>query len=115
MYHLYRKENNRRKQLRDSGRNEVNLVGIATKLIVLLGIVEIVGAIQIVKAHRLNENELIFNATFSLLYSLIRSLRGCLIFLLYLGNKKTLKIFRARFDLNRATAGPSTEDFRLSK
>ncbi|XP_057315958.1 uncharacterized protein LOC130657022 [Hydractinia symbiolongicarpus] len=50
---------------------------LALKLIVILGIVEVIGIIQIAKDN-LSEKEQIFNAVFQLIYNTLRSFKGLL-------------------------------------
>ena len=91
--HLYRQEKEQRESLKDSGRTNVDLVAISIKLLVLLGLAEVLGLIQIFKTN-LTEDEIIVNSTFGFLYTIVRSIRGTLVFWLYLGNKKTWSLYK---------------------
>ena len=78
-------------------RKNVNLLKICIKLMLILGITEIVGLVQI-RRSTLTENESIFNATFGLVYDMIRSFRGVFILVIYMVNKKTWRSFRQSFE-----------------
>ena len=78
-----KKKNAAKQNLRKrESRNNV-LLKIYVKLMLILGIIEIVGLVQ-VRHSNLTENESIFNATFGLIYDILRSLRGVFIFVVYM-------------------------------
>ena len=87
-----------------------NLIRMSIKLCLALGIAELFGIIQIPSSsHR--EVIVIINSVFGCLYTLIRSLRGCFIFVSFMMTKKMKKYYRRFFtckkDFNR-------ESFHLS-
>ena len=82
--------------LDSDARKNVNLLKICVKLMLILGITEIVGLVQIRRSN-LTENESIFNATFGLVYDTLRSFRGIFIFIVYMVNKKTWRSLRKSF------------------
>ena len=98
-----------RELLRDSGRSKKDVVSIAFKLVLALGIIEIVGFIQISKSS-LTESELIFNSVFAVTYTILRSLRGAILFYIYILNKENMKDLKSRFRSNKyKTTTRSTE------
>ena len=84
---------------------------IAIKLIVILGVCEIFGLVQIPKSE-LTKGELIFNVIFRMIYVLTRSFRGFLICIVYLMNKKTSKMFK---DAHQSTQGKENEMTSFTK
>ena len=99
MYFLWKSEKEARTVLRESGRHNIDLLSIAFKLILTFGIIEVVGFIQINKKN-LTENELIFNSVFVVLYTVLRSLRGLWLFLIYLCSGRKAKLLRSRWKNN---------------
>ena len=73
---------------------------MAIKLIVILGITEIIGLIQITGSN-LSESETVFNAVFGIFYDITRSLRGVLIFVVYMLNEKTFKLIKTELKKRR--------------
>ena len=96
LYFLLKHEKRSRKLLQNTRRRTKVIVTIAFKLILTLGVVEVVGFTQINKSD-LSENELIFNATFSVIYIIFRSLRGVILFCIYIKNKQTIALIKSRF------------------
>ena len=70
-------------------------IKIAIKIIVILGITEMFGMIQIPKKSPTKE-VLMFNSVFTMLFALSRSLRGCLIFLVHFVNKRILRMAKEK-------------------
>ena len=99
MYYLWKSEKESRKVLRESGRHNIDLLSIAFKLILTFGIIEVVGFIQIDKEN-LTENEQIFNSFFIVLYTVLRSLRGLWLFLIYLCSGRKARLLRSRWKNN---------------
>ena len=91
--YISKHERKTRKVLQDSGRNKTSVKPIALKLILVLGIIEIVGLIQISKTS-LSESELIFNSVFSLAYTILRSLRGVILCFIYGTSTDNTKTFK---------------------
>ena len=96
LYFLLKHEKRSRKLLQKTRRRTKDMVTIAFKLILTLGVVEVIGFMQISKSG-LSENELIFNATFSVIYIIFRSLRGVILFFIYITNKQTIVLIKSRF------------------
>ena len=99
LYCIWKRENEARKVLKKSGRRNSNLLAIAFKLILALGLIEILGFTQISKKN-LSENELIFNSVFAALYTILRSLRGLWLFMIYVCNQRKMKILRSAWRNN---------------
>ena len=70
-----------------------NLIKMSVKLCLAIGVAELLGIIQIPLSHE-NEIHLIMNAVFGFLYALVRSLRGCFIFVSFMTTEKMKKHFR---------------------
>jgi len=81
--------------LEGSGRRDLDTPLIALKLTLLLGISEAIGFVQIVKSN-ISEEESKINAVFSILYTLIRSLRGLLIACVYICKRDVFRRCRER-------------------
>ena len=96
VYYLYRHEKQNARALKGSDRKDIRLSRIALKLVIVLGISEIIGVIQIYSLA-LSENEQKFNAAFSLIYDFSRSFRGMMICLIYLANKMTFALYKSLF------------------
>ena len=79
-----------------SSNRDSDLLKIGIKLMLILVLTELLGLIQI-KSEHLTENEQIFNSAFGLLYVLSRSLRGVMIFMVYMVNRKTQKLIKEHF------------------
>ena len=82
--------------LNKNSKKDSDLLKIGIKLMLILGITELLGLIQI-KSDYLTENEQIFNSLFALLYILLRSFHGLMIFMVYMVNRKTLKLIKEHF------------------
>ena len=85
--HLFRQEKSQRKKLKNSGRPDLNLAQIMLKLVIVLGLTEIIGFIQIPRDNQKESNKIV-NSLFAFLYTFLRSLRGVLVFFFYFGNEK---------------------------
>ena len=93
LYCLWRRERKARRVLRNSGRHNNNLLLIAFKLTLALGLIEFIGLIQIHKKD-LKESELIFNSIFLVLFVTLRSLRGLWLFLIFGSSQRNIKLSR---------------------
>ena len=62
------------------------------KLALLLGVIEIIGFVQI--PNPANDSAFIFNAIFAFLFTLARSFRGLLILLMYVTKKDLIHLVR---------------------
>lgn len=76
------------------GREDNNVLVIGLKLVLTLGLIEMIGFIQIAK-HNLSEDEEIINAFFATFYTICRSLRGVILFIIYMCTKQKLKLFKS--------------------
>ena len=99
LYCIWKRENKARKILQKSGRHNNNLLSVAFKLTLTLGLIEVLGFIQISRKN-LSENELIFNSVFATLYTVLRSLRGLWLFLIYVCNRRKIKLLRSTWRNN---------------
>ena len=97
---IWKREDKARKVLQNSGRRNNNLLSIVFKLILAFGLIEILGFTQISKKN-LSENELIFNSVFAVLYTTLRSLRGLWLFLIYVCNRRKMKILKSAWRSNK--------------
>ncbi|XP_065654231.1 uncharacterized protein LOC136080850 isoform X1 [Hydra vulgaris] len=71
--------------------SRVNVVRVALKLTLILGVIELLGFVQISKAS-LSEGEETFNTVFTVIYMLFRSAKGVLLFVAYICTQKVKKI-----------------------
>ena len=99
LYCIWKRENKARRILQKSGRHNNNLLSIAFKLTLTLGLIEVLGFIQISKKN-LSENELIFNSVFATIYTVLRSLRGPWLYLIYVCNRRKMKLLRSTWRNN---------------
>lgn len=93
LYFLWRSEKKARRVLRNCGRHNNNLLSIAFKLTLALGLIEFIGFMQIHKKD-LTESELIFNSIFLVLFVTLRSLRGLWLFLIFGCSRRNIKFSR---------------------
>ena len=96
---IWKRENKPRKILQKSSRHNNNLLSIAFKLILALGLIEALGFTQISKKS-LSENEIIFNSIFAGLYTVLRSLRGLWLVLIYVCNRRKMDILKSTWRNN---------------
>lgn len=111
---IKRQEDRTRKILHNSGRKDIDIFIIGLKLVLTLGLIEIIGFIQISK-DSLTEAEEIFNSIFATLYTLFRSCRGIVLFTLYILTKDKCKLFKSKFNhsnkmINLVQLNKHTED-----
>ena len=90
IFFIWKHEDKIRKSLKDSGRNNRSITCITLKLIVTLGIIEVVGFIQISESS-FSENELIFNSVFAVTYTVLRSFRGVILCFIYGKSEENIK------------------------
>ena len=95
LWSLKQAQKRSKRVLKDTKLKDNALISIGIKLIVILGVTESIGLIQIRKMD-LSESEAALNAAFGLFYNLTRSLRGVLIFIVYILNERTLKLIKAQ-------------------
>ena len=94
LYCIKMKKKKARRVLQTSARHNNNLLLIALKLIIALGLVDMIGSIQIRKKN-LSENELLFNSVFLLLFVTFRSLRGLWLFFIYVCSRRKFKLLKS--------------------
>ena len=87
-----------------------NLMHLSLKLCLALGIAELLGVIQIPSSDQ-REVIVIINSVFGCLYTLMRSLRGCFIFVSFMMTKKMKRYYR-RFIICKRYV--NRESFHLS-
>ena len=87
-----------------------NLIHLSLKLCLALGIAELLGVIQIPSSNQ-REVIVIINSVFGCLYTLMRSLRGCFIFVSFMITKKMKRYFRCFFIWKKHS---NRESFHLS-
>ena len=83
----------------ESGRHNKNLLLIAFKLILARGLIEVLGFTRITNKN-LSENELIFNSVFAALYKILCSLCGLWLFLVYVRNRRKIKMLKSNWRNN---------------
>ena len=93
IYKIRLAENESKQLLSKSGRNKVNISKIALKLVVILGVTEMLGFIQIRK-EILTENEQMFNSTFAMVYTILRSFRGMMLWFVYVCNSRIWGMYK---------------------
>ncbi|XP_066929455.1 adhesion G protein-coupled receptor E2-like [Clytia hemisphaerica] len=93
---IRRKKSEVERTLNKDSKKDTDLLKIGIKLMLVLGITELFGLIQI-KSDHLRENEEIFNSVFGLLYILLRAFRGVMIFIVYMVNRRTKKQLKEHF------------------
>ena len=89
--------NRRNKEvLQNTNRRDINVALVALKLILVLGITEGIGFIQIIKENK-TDSEVMFNIVVGLVYSIVRGLRSLMIMIVYLCTGEILQMYIARF------------------
>ena len=87
-----------------SGYAQISVPTMAIKIMGILGMVEVVGLIQLKQPQ--SEESYIFNTVFQFMYSFFRGFRGVLIFSLYVVNRRVFRIIKSKFETkltNRST------------
>jgi len=95
VYSLSRKINSSRSMFKSSLTHGHNITKFIINLCLILGLSEIVGFVQIRRPRgQHSELELIVNASFSMLYALLRSSRGIFVAYVYIFNKNTARVLK---------------------
>lgn len=81
--------------LKHSGRKNMNVLLFALKVILIVGISEGIGFIQIVGSNQ-SDSDLIFDDIFALVYSLVRSLRGAILLVVFVSKRDVLRVYEKR-------------------
>ena len=87
-----------------SGYAQISVPTMAIKIMGILGMVEVVGLIQLKQPQ--SEASYIFQYVFQFMYSFFRGFRGVLIFSLYVVNPRVFRIIKSKFETkltNRST------------
>ena len=93
VYKISLAEHESRQILSKSVGRKINVYKIALKLVVILGVTEMLGFIQIRKGI-LTENEQMFNSTFAMVYTVLRSFRGMMLWFVYIFNSRTYGMYK---------------------
>lgn len=93
---LSKQESKLRGWLKGSGRSKINLISVALKLSLILGMTEVVGIIQI-KKPSLYEYEWIINSMFAVLYNILRSFKGVILFFVFGLHNRENKFLKLKF------------------
>lgn len=89
--------NTNKKVLKGSGAKNVSISLVALKLVVTYGVSEGIGFIQIPitgQHNMLTENERLFNFVFEFLYTIVRSYRGVLLFVIYVCKRSMIQKYK---------------------
>ncbi|XP_066931289.1 uncharacterized protein [Clytia hemisphaerica] len=81
-----------KKLLKKTGGQDVSIARMSLKLIILIGVIELLGLIQIKGAT--TEQGRILNTVSRIIYSVVRSFRGVFIWLLYIVTDRVFKVYR---------------------
>ena len=110
IYKIRKLERANKKVLGDGKTSHVDLVMVALKLMLILGVTDAVGFIQIPNA--LSDGEKTFNSVFSLVYTCCRSSKGIMLLMVNILSKdiirvqkRTLKLFSKRFHKSQWFSG----------
>ncbi|XP_057311653.1 uncharacterized protein LOC130649399 [Hydractinia symbiolongicarpus] len=95
MYKIHHELKVNEKVLKTGSFRKLKTLKIALKLTIILGLSEGIGFIQIVKSD-LSERELAINASFGFVYSLFRSLRGVMLWLVYILGANAFSMYKKR-------------------
>ena len=81
-----------KKMLGEGRTTRIKVAMVALKLTLILGVIEFLGFVQIIKST-LTEEEEIFNSVSGFLFTLCRSLKGIMLFAVYMCTSKVKKIY----------------------
>ena len=93
IYKIYKQSKKSERLLKRSGGENVNLLKMTFKLIILFGMIEIFGFFQI---GYQKEKAKIINAIFRIIYCIFRSFRGVFIWVIYIVTDKVFEIYREK-------------------
>ena len=101
VFKIKRSETASKKMLGKGRTSSVNVTAVALKLTLILGVIELLGFVQIVKSN-LSEEEEIFNSVFGFLFTCCRSLKGIMLFVVYICTNKVKKLYsKTVYNLNQ--------------
>ena len=86
--------------LEGSSQNKTSMVKIALKLVVVCGLAEGVGIINIPIGRNSYHGVFIVNSIFILLYSFVKGFRGVLLFIVYVCRKPVYDMYRRKYGKN---------------
>ena len=110
VFKIKRSEIVSKKMLGKERSSRVNVVVVALKLTLILGVIELLGFVQIVKSN-LSEEEEIFNSVFGFLFTCCRSLKGIMLFVVYIWTKKVKKLYsKTVYNLNQKRKKNASKD-----
>ena len=121
VFKIKRSETASKKMLGEGRTSCVNVAEVALKLTLILGVIELLGFVQIVKSN-LSEEEEIFNSVLGFLFTCCRSLKGIMLFAAYICTNKVKKLYsKTVYNLNQkhkkilfTTEGHSLATFTFS-
>ena len=93
IYKIYKQSKKSERLLKRSGGENISLLKMTFKLIILFGIIEIFGFFQV---GNQKEKAKVLNAIFRIIYCIFRSFRGVFIWLIYIVTDKVFEIYRAK-------------------
>ena len=96
VYQIYKQKQVSKQILNRGNQSNIELHKIAIKLMIILGVSELFGMIQIPRSDP-SENELIFNMVFQIIFEILRSFRGFLVCTVHFSNEKTVNILKKFF------------------
>lgn len=79
----------------ENNRQQINTTKVALKLIVICGISEGIGLINVGHSN-LSENELVVNSVFGVLYSISKSCRGVVLLIVFIGRKGVVDFYKIK-------------------
>ena len=103
MIHIYSEKKDTAQRF-NSNQYDVNVVGIAVKLVIGLGLIEIVGFIQI------KDGSKTFNEINLCVYNIARSLRGLFVFVIFVCNKKVIQLLKNKMFQSPQTSKSTTDE-----
>ena len=110
-------DNRNQKALNNSGSNVISISKISLKLVIILGLTESLGFIQIRRSSGvLTHTKIIFNSTFLMLYTILRSFRGFMLWFIYICNSRVYSMYKQLIQEQKMKESPSntTETMQLT-
>ena len=95
VYKLRKDTRERQSRLQNSGGARPDLVStIGIKVVLVYGMAELVGFIQIPDGNNLTVGQQVFNGIFSVTYTVLRSFRGVMIFIVHVCSKQVWRAYK---------------------
>ena len=101
LVHVEKRES---KKTLGSSQKNIGIVKIALKLTVGLGLIEVLGLVQVVK-----HNDMTVKLALATLYNIVRSLKGEFVCFLFVGNKKVIRLCKTKFACMKGVAGDGSD------